>query len=1022
MMTDPKLTLTFTANDLPSGHSTTQVLNDCDLVRDSFEFKRSRLNGLKSSSDTVNLQIRKGCASVEDIIATEGNIQAVLSDGETILYTGFIATSHSLGVTDHGEQALNVTIESMGTRLLNKPFIETGKHFFVCTASAAIYSIITPLGIIFRPGEERKLLQSVRRTVEAGETCRELLDSLFYECNAVYYFNELGQLCVQPIDADTENVPTYDKEKLRMVDRKVVSLSKKLRTYSGARVAYTELASADNYLVYRNTTGQDSTHPYCNLELQAGEYFDGTEIYTAQEWSEAQADTFREPALIGAVNAASESQIVGSNKIVSIDNLSPEVVGAGMTCEFENVGGGYFKLTAHNGSGGERSFFRMDLYASIIYVKSNGVIRTQIDGPSAGKSTLEESLTWIHDRDNATKHANLLAQYHRYASASYTFYANENIPLGSVVKLHDNVFSGLEVYVLVTASQKRDNSSTIAYSAVGVSTFNLDQDAYHGISEPARQSGQQGPPGAPGEAAEVQYALGTSLTEPPSAEMQWGGEDMLWNGEQMIWNDGLYTDDIPALVRGMYVWMRSRVGEQLWQYTRLTGATAWEAENLGIAMTETPKTSRQGLNLTVGDYFVCGALFTEDEKTYQPGYAYIYTGSAWTEMSLADEANAEKAIDLLSSLVSAEIQIPSSNSAYSVWQWTKNLVVLNAVVDNLVAKKLKVGLGNETTGFYLKIEDGNPPIIICKFNGSTLWEIDATTGKMYGNFARVRQYMPFQFEDSLDDTYPMECDFYIPANAIIVSIKLSSKGKNYRSYSKGAASGGGVLTSGVVKGWEELVRGTPSLTVTKNSHHGIQTESGGEHKHSYKKTNSVGGSNDGTHSHTVTGTSSWQGTQLTTSDPIYPSSVGNHKHTVGLKVDTSGGHSHSTIGYTDADTENGGAHQHYLAQDTVVTNVSIAKLTNDQIEHKHNVDTTHSHSLTFGIYESTTPDGVELKCSDDGGSTYGSAVSGMGTGGNVSDLDITSQFSGTGWKAIKFTSTRLGRIQAQLVVELLVTT
>lgn len=731
-MTEPSLTLTFTANDLPYGHSTTQVLNDYDLVRDSFEFKRSRLNGLKSSSDTVNLQIRKGCASVEDIIATEGNIQAVLSDGETILYTGFIATSYSWGVTDHGEQALNVTIESMGTRLFNKPFIETGKHFFDCTASAAIYSIVTPLGIIFRPGEERKLLQPVRRTAEAGETCRELLDSLFYECNAVYYFNELGQLCVQPIDANTENAPTYDKEKLRMVDRKVVSLSKKLRTYSGARVAYTELASADNYLVYRNTTGQDSSHPYCNLELQAGEYFDGTEIYTAQEWSEAQADTFREPALIGAVNAASESQIVGSNKIVSIDNLAPEVVGAGMTCEFENVGGGYFKLTAHNGSGGARSFFRMDLYASIIYVKSNGVIRTQIDGPSAGKSTLEESLTWIHDRDNATKHANLLAQYHRYASATYTFYTNENIPLGSVVKLYDNVFSGLEVYVLVTASQKHDNSSTIAYSAVGVSTFNLDQDAYHGISEPARQSGQQGPPGAPGEAAEVQYALGTSLTEPPSAEMQWGGEDMLWNGEQMIWNDGLYTDDIPALVRGMYVWMRSRVGEQPWQYTRLTGATAWEAENLGIAMTETPKTSRQGLNLTVGDYFVCGALFTEDEKTYQPGYAYIYTGSAWTEMSLADEANAEKAIDLLSSLVSAEIQIPSSNSAYSVWQWTKNLVALNAVIQNLTAMNLKVGTHGTGFSFRALTDDGNGnKVFDVTYNGADLFKVDIATGKIY---------------------------------------------------------------------------------------------------------------------------------------------------------------------------------------------------------------------------------------------------------------------------------------------------
>lgn len=777
MMVDPKLTLIFTANDLEPGHSNTQVLTDCDLVRDSFDFRNTRLSGLKSSSDTINLQIKKGCASVEDIIATEGDIEAVLSDGADILYTGFISTSYSWGVTDHGEQALNITLESRGTRLFNKPFIETGKHFFDCSASAAVYSIVSPLGIVLHPGDERKLLQPVKRTVEAGETCRDLIDSLFYECNAVYYFNNLGQLCVQAIEADTTSAPVFDKTKLRMVDKKVVTLSKKLRTYSGARVAYTELAAADNYLVYRNTTGQDSQHPYCNLELKAGEYFDGTEIYTAAEWAEAVADTFREPALIQAVNAASESQIVGSNKIVDISNLTPNVVGAGMTCDFENVGGGYFKLTAHNGSGGARTFFRMDLYASIIYEKANGVIRTQIDGPSSGKSMLEEELKWIHDRENATLHANLLAQYHRYASASYTFYTNEVIPLGSVVKLHDDVYSGLEVYVLVTASQKRDIASAIAYSAVGISTFDLAEDAYHGVSEPAKQSGQQGPPGAPGEAAEVQYALGTSLTEPPSAEMLWGGADMLWDGEQMIWNDGLYSDEMPQLVRGMYVWMRSRVGDQPWQYTRLTGATAWEAENLGIAMTETPKTSRQGLNLTIGDYFVCGALFTEDGVTYQPGYAYTYNGSTWEDMDLSEEANAKKAIELLSSLVSAAIQIPSSNSAYSVWQWTKNFVAFNAVIQNLMAMNLKVGTYGTGFSFRALTDDGNGnKVFDVTYNGADLFKVDISTGKIY--FGQGFWYDPSDLAiHSSNDNVVINVDGVITAKGATISENSYFRGK-----------------------------------------------------------------------------------------------------------------------------------------------------------------------------------------------------------------------------------------------------
>lgn len=362
----------------------------------------------------------------------------------------------------------------------------------------------------------------------------------------------------------------------------------------------------------------------------------------------------------------------------------------------------------------------------------------------------------------------------------------------------------------------------------------------------------------------------------------------------------------------------------------------------------------------------------------------------------------------------------------------KRLAVLEAFISRLDVNFLTVGSGvdSPTGGFFMHLYDsknGNPPEILAKYNGERLWQINPETGKMYGNFAEVRQYMPYQFEDSLDDTYPMECDFYIPVNAIIVSIKLSSKGKNYRSYSKGAASGGGTITSGVIDNhWTDTRRDALGVSVTKNSYHGIETEEAGSHKHSYKKTDSVGGSNDGTHSHSVSGSSSYQAAEITSSGPSYGSGVANHTHTVKFLVDSSGAHTHSKISYTDTDTEAGGSHKHYIPSDSFVTGVSINsgtnKLTNDQLQHSHSVDTTHSHSLTFGIYESTTPAGVELKCSDDGGSTYGSAVSGMGTGGNVSDLNITSQFSGTGWKAIKFTSTRLGRIQAQLMVELLVTT
>ena len=322
---------------------------------------------------------------------------------------------------------------------------------------------------------------------------------------------------------------------------------------------------------------------------------------------------------------------------------------------------------------------------------------------------------------------------------------------------------------------------------------------------------------------------------------------------------------------------------------------------------------------------------TTTGTVYTKGVAYMYDGvSAWNAMT-ATADNASRMLEALSTILTNGTDVPSVSAMYA---WFSNLVALNAVVDNLVARKLKVGLGNETTGFYLKIEDGDPPIIICKFNGSTLWEIDATTGKMYGNFALVRQYMPFQFDDSLDDSYPMECDFYIPSNAVIVSIKLSSKGKNYRAYSKGAATYGGTKTSNAIDpewSWQRTSLGFSVTKITSASGFASwKTESAGDHKHTYDKatgTQASGFGTDGVHSHSLSLPFTDNGT---TSGPSYSSSVANHTHGYKYPTGTSGtndgAHSHG-ISTTSTDTSQTGSHQHNLPTG-LVTDVEISNLNN----------------------------------------------------------------------------------------------
>ena len=676
---NPKLVLTFLGDDLEEGHSTVQTIDDSWIVNRSIIPSMQRLNGLKSSSDQYSITLFRRCPSVEDIIATEGNIKAQLYDGDDIFFTGFVSTSYSWAVTDHGEQALVLTIESIGTRLFSQPFLETGYYFFDCPASAAVYNLINPLGLRIRQGDERKIVQPVRREAEAGKTVRDLIDSLFYECNAIYWFNADGELCIEKINADTTSALLVDSSHLFHLRGAAISLSKALRTYKGARVRYTDTGTADNYLVYRNTSGQDQRYPYCHLKLGAGEWYDGAEIYTDQEWTAATADQFREPTLISAVNAGSESSIVGSGNIIAISSAEQNVVcESGITVQIEAVGGKWFKITAHNTTNADKYITRMDLYASIVYEKNFGVIRTQIDGPTDGKSLFEEELSWIHDKDNAQRHANLLSQYYKSCGAVYTFYSDLSLTLGSVIELNDDVFSGLDVFVLVYAAKGLTDSELIEYKAVGVSTFNLDAPVWHGTTGSANPSGAQGPQGEPGATAEIQYALGSSITDPPGEEMQWSSDSMLWDGQVMYWNTGTWGDVVPEMERGMYIWMRSRIGDAPWQYTRLTGTSSWDPQFLGVydSNTGVPTQTPEGLGLIEGDYFVAG----DSWSSFTKGETYKYTGVSWIP---AGTDNPTILLQALSAMKEKGVDFNNLNDPNTI-SWFATIIS-----DTVIAKTIK---------------------------------------------------------------------------------------------------------------------------------------------------------------------------------------------------------------------------------------------------------------------------------------------------------------------------------------------
>ncbi len=497
----PSLTLTFLGDDLQPNHASVQVIREDHIVRRSITFRQQLLSGLKSASNQVELLLEKTCPAIEDIIATEGDVKAVLSDGTTVLFTGYLSTSYSWTITHSGTQALAITIEDTGTRLLGKAFITHGRHLFNCSASEAIGAICQKAGITVSPSCIAPSAP-VTRCVDGSLTCGELLEQLAYELGHAYHFDALGHLRLYKIDCTaTDGIPVLDKDRLVAVDARAVTLAKQIRRYKSARVSFTRLGTASDYLVYRNTSGRSDGHPYCYLKLDGGQYFDGSELYTESEWTEARVDSFRNPALIEACNAASETQIVGGGRIIAVSNVRTEFTAesGALHASVTAAGGPYLEIHAHNGGALAYHLTRLDAYADIVYERDVNIIRTSGGAPGDENSDnqIGEELSFVHELALAQAHANLLAQYHRHGESRYTFYSSIDLPYGSLVRILDDAFSGLDVAVLITARTFTDESAVIAYEAVGVSAFDLDAPAHHQVLARGKgdTKGAAGPPG-----------------------------------------------------------------------------------------------------------------------------------------------------------------------------------------------------------------------------------------------------------------------------------------------------------------------------------------------------------------------------------------------------------------------------------------------------------------------------------------------------------------------------------------------
>lgn len=508
--------------------STGTTKTTTSLVKDSINITKQLYNDLHSSSNSCSLQLRADNSTIiEDIIKDDSDIKATLTDGNTTLFTGILSNEHTWRVSTTGEDVFQIKLEDIGTRYLNKPLVDEDGVCIKDTLQNVITSIATRCSIstvtfdntVTSTIKNKELINKV----SSSTTCKDALDAICYEYGLVYYFNESGNLVIRKTAAlngspsttiaTTGNYAHYLYEN----DKVGVDLTRKSRQYSQAKVQFSTISDSESivpiYAVTEKITvpagewWDGATHNENIYEYTLDEFFVADKtyyIYQNSSYVEATVtvgqpipdNTYYEYAgtasLIDMVDSAAGKDILYVYPNTIVPNLADQSNQYPGYVErvAEPLDVSKWTLKQHNNTtkmevlidnslGSISSIYSLfQAKGRIIRKQGTSNIYRSVVGLTANSEVqFNYESQWIHNKDDAIALCEMLSNYYLYCDNTYTFYCIDDLDLGTIVNVKENLFSGLDVNMLLTAKQYTGYGNTVGlykYTAQGITAFNLN--------------------------------------------------------------------------------------------------------------------------------------------------------------------------------------------------------------------------------------------------------------------------------------------------------------------------------------------------------------------------------------------------------------------------------------------------------------------------------------------------------------------------------------------------------------------
>ncbi len=910
---------------------------------------------LKNSNDVIAVMIWHG--EFSDVLF-QGQMDPVLSsEWEDPTHPSFV-TLEAIDFT--------VALDKKIPQSVSFPAEVDGFPFFIYKRShpelSILYKLLELAGLSDKISADAPDIDKQIIHIAATEneiTFRDLIDPLLGEYRWVLAVADGDKISWNQTAFETIDNAEIISEKDILAGGQKLSLSKRYDTHDGVLVEWPKTKVVQDALVWRgNLPTGDTSDPTPGDPIAAGDYWpEDSDI--VETWMDFESTFLDTKYLTGASRLQNEDLglIASSNHYIEDtkdDGIALDPISIDATVVYESLRA---RLRYKNTGSAAKRLYWSEIYAKALVQDS----LPETKYPTDCSDPEGHPVSYVFDAPSAQALVEALWARKTAGVFDISFPSLNDYAIGSVYKLSQGeLYDG---FILITSrSRSYDFSGRWTYKAVSIA-------AITSIVSRTTNKAKSGPAKLPkdGNSSRPIYIRAATLPTTPVGSNPSGWFLAPPEGSAPLW---------------MSFGTFSSTGDQVGVWT------------VPIRVSGIDKAAYMGMS-------------TSDPEDPADGDFYLYTGTTQEGRTQYHYYRWSAASGSWSSTTDSNIVMAGWMDALQLAKDTGEVIfAAMLVLDILIANKLNVGGGTLTTGLLFRVldDDGNGNTVIeARYNGTKVWWIDTDTGKMYGNFAEIRNVLPFQFEDSLDATHPFEVDFFIPSDSVrIASVKLNAKGLAYRAYSSG------LYYNSEASIWDRNTGSSqPSgmaLTIPYNDN-ATTASGGGTHAHSYTAPSGSTGSG-GDHAHSVG--SSWSSASTGQASSEY----GYHTHSYAPAVSTSGsvgGHSHS-VGTAQGTTGNGGSsHTHGYKQPTGVTGG----------DHSHSINFSHNHDITFGITESTTPDSVSLYC--DNGAGYGGAISLGSSSILASELDLSAYFSGTGWKRMKFTSARLGRIMAQLILQVDIT-